>query len=310
MTTGCSTGLSPAVSDNGFESLDETDSFTSLAGTDVQSGSGLPTTTSTGGTSASGGSTGTLTTGEEGESTTWTSGSSGSDTWTSTSTATDEQSDESTVESEASTTETGSSTGDPGTSSSTVSTGEDAGDTVDSSESSSESSTTSTDDSEDSGDMSADETDSSDDCQRRMCLAVNDQAPLAQTTFVYGNPLGISLRARRDMDIIGVELFTGEGSGDNEIAIWSDGPDAEPGEELARANWTLEPENAWQGADFATPVAVADRSTFWLLWYPVANAQASISTTGTQLPYVFTRDDGATWSKASAPWMVRVYCCE
>jgi hypothetical protein len=110
-----------------------------------------------------------------------------------------------------------------------------------------------------------------------------------------------------------IEVFTGNASGQNSIAIWTDdAANNQPLAPLAQGTWMMARNRAWQGANLAQPVALAAGQAFWVVWGPINGAQASIqalSGPGAQV-YRGSFDGGASWNGPwqGDQWKFRIYC--
>jgi hypothetical protein len=109
-----------------------------------------------------------------------------------------------------------------------------------------------------------------------------------------------------------VEVFTGNQSGQNTIAIWShDAANNRPLAQLGSGAWSMGLQRGWQGANLTTPVTLAAGTDCWIVWGCINNSQSSIEGTGAGAqPYRGSFDGGATWSGPfqSWQWKFRVYC--
>lgn len=108
-----------------------------------------------------------------------------------------------------------------------------------------------------------------------------------------------------------VEIFTGEASGQNTIAIWShDGPNNAPLAPLGDGSWQMCARNDWQGAPLLVPVSLAAGQDIWVVWGPINGAQASTSGNGAGAqPYRGSFNGGATWNGPfqSRQWKFRIW---
>jgi hypothetical protein len=95
-----------------------------------------------------------------------------------------------------------------------------------------------------------------------------------------------------------VEIWTGEGTGQNTIAIWSHDPTLnQPLAPLGTGTWRMGSTNGWQGAPLATPVPLAAAQDVWIVWGPVNGSQASVAGTGVGAqPQRGSFDGGLTWN--------------
>jgi len=122
--------------------------------------------------------------------------------------------------------------------------------------------------------------------------------------------------ARLSPPVSAAEVFTGEGTGTNSVAIWTHvAATNAPGVLLASGSWAMSSTNSWQGAALSTPVPLSAGTTYWFVWGCVNGSQASIdlpSTTAITQPYRGSTNAGASWTgpfqSATRPWKFRVTC--
>lgn len=109
-----------------------------------------------------------------------------------------------------------------------------------------------------------------------------------------------------------VEIFTGNGTGTNTIALWShDAVNNRPLAPLAGGSWQMSRLRSWQGANLSAPVLLATGTEFWVVWGPINGSQASTEGTGAGAqPYRGSFDGGQTWNGpfTSRQWKFRIYC--
>lgn len=134
-----------------------------------------------------------------------------------------------------------------------------------------------------------------------------------------GGPLllGIKFTAPSALTVAAIEVFTGEGSGTNTLAIWSH--NAGLNQPLANlggsGSWAMSATNSWQGAALPAPVSLSSATIYWLVWSPVGGSQASVDNPGagavTQ-QYRGSFDGGANWNGpftfSDRPWKFRFTC--
>jgi hypothetical protein len=108
-----------------------------------------------------------------------------------------------------------------------------------------------------------------------------------------------------------VEVFTGEGTGTNSIAIWShDQVLNQPLAPLGSGTWAMGFTNGWQGAPLAAPVALATGQDVWIVWGPINGSQASVQGTGAGAqPQRGSFDGGLTWNGPyqTNQWKFRIW---
>jgi hypothetical protein len=109
-----------------------------------------------------------------------------------------------------------------------------------------------------------------------------------------------------------IEVFTGNQSGQNTVAIWShDAANNRPLALLGSGAWAMGMQRGWQGANLTTPVPLAAATDCWIVWGCVDNSQSSVEGQGAGAQqYRGSFDGGATWSGPfqSWQWKFRVYC--
>lgn len=108
-----------------------------------------------------------------------------------------------------------------------------------------------------------------------------------------------------------VEVFTGERSGTNTIALWSHDPTLnQPLVPLGSGTWQMGFTNSWQGAPLATPVSLTANQDIWIVWAPQNGSQASVQGTGVGAqPQRGSFDGGLTWNGPyqSNQWKFRIW---
>ncbi|HUR26777.1 MAG TPA: hypothetical protein VM509_01210 [Planctomycetota bacterium] len=125
--------------------------------------------------------------------------------------------------------------------------------------------------------------------------------------------IGIKFVAPSAFSATSIEVFTGEGGGQNSVQIWShDAALNQPLAQLSSGSWSMSSANSWQGAALASPVALTSGATYWLGWAPINGAQASVDTSipGNGQSYRGSFDGGQTWSgpfQGSNHWKFRIF---
>lgn len=141
------------------------------------------------------------------------------------------------------------------------------------------------------------------------------------TTMTGGPLIGIAWTPSASVIITRVEVFTGELTGSDFLAIWSDDGGA-PSRPLAALGVTgaflISPPNTWYGADLLTPVAVTAGTKYWVVWDPVGGEQTSCTDAPGDLQQTYWGSSlgdvngGADWfgpfSFADRRWKFRMYC--
>lgn len=143
------------------------------------------------------------------------------------------------------------------------------------------------------------------------CGGINtDDVTYNDGSSTGNRPVGFKHLASSAMDIQRVEVFSGEGTQSNRVAIWSDN-NGEPGAELAGASFRMESAVGWQGASFTDAASIGAGETYWVVWSQQNGAQSSIQATGTDIEYKSSGDGGVTWTQSYfGPWKLKVFCCE
>jgi len=150
----------------------------------------------------------------------------------------------------------------------------------------------------------------------QVCHVEND-GPLFTDNSSAGPP-SVSFAVRftpvHSFTATAVDVFTGEQTGTNGVAIWShNGFSDEPNAPLGAGSWEVGATNQWQGASLWPTVPLNSGATYWMVWTTVANAQMSIqSGVGLGQVYHGSQDGGATWTgpfQTAAHWKFRIECC-
>lgn len=150
------------------------------------------------------------------------------------------------------------------------------------------------------------------------CYAEND-GPGFNDAVSMGGPnllLAIRFTVPPGLTVVGAEVFTGERTGTNTLAIWSDDPMANaPSTSLTSGSWSMTATNSWQGTDLTPPLPLASGVVHWLVWGPQNGAQAAVdlaSPSAIVQSYRGSFNAGATWngpfSSADRPWKFRLFC--
>jgi hypothetical protein len=142
----------------------------------------------------------------------------------------------------------------------------------------------------------------------------NFDGPLFADAVSMGGPnLLVAFKTTMPATVVAtrVEIFTGEGSGSNTIAIWSHDPvNNQPLASLGTGTWTMGNTNTWQGAPLPAPVVLTTGQEVWLVWGPVNGSQASVQGTGAGAqPQRGSFDGGLTWNGPfqSNQWKFRIW---
>jgi len=108
-----------------------------------------------------------------------------------------------------------------------------------------------------------------------------------------------------------LEVFTGERTGLNTIALWShDAVNNAPLAVLGSASWEMSRVNGWQGALLTTPIVLGAMQDVWVVWGCQNSAQSSVQGTGAGAQqYRGSFNGGATWNGPyqSLQWKFRIW---
>ncbi|MFT4625881.1 MAG: hypothetical protein ACI8PZ_004552 [Myxococcota bacterium] len=132
---------------------------------------------------------------------------------------------------------------------------------------------------------------------------VNTDDAFNDAVSAGGVPVAMKYVPPADASVNRVEIFTGEESGDNSVALWSHDPGADqPAVMLASGSWAMSDINGWQGADLDATVALTGGETYWVVWEPIGGAQwtQAADVPGTaDVDYKATFDGYSSWD---GPW--------
>jgi hypothetical protein len=127
-----------------------------------------------------------------------------------------------------------------------------------------------------------------------------DNTTFANNVSMGGPNLLVAFRTAIPTSFVAtrVEVWTGEGTGLNTIAIWSHDPVLnQPQAVLGSGQWRMGNTNGWQGAPLATPVPLSTGQDVWIVWGPINSSQASVQGTGAGAqPLRGSFDGGLTWN--------------
>src|SRR5436190_20922767 len=154
-----------------------------------------------------------------------------------------------------------------------------------------------------------------------VCEAANYSTNAYNDPYFMGGPIvAIAWTPTASVTVSRVEVFTGEGSGNIALAIWSDG--GGPGKPLANLGDTgyfplPSTTDSWQGANLLTPVTVTAGTKYWVVFDPAGGEQAPIqngvgqqywgSYTGT-ITSVAPADWFGPFSFSDHAWKFRMFC--
>lgn len=123
------------------------------------------------------------------------------------------------------------------------------------------------------------------------------------TAVMHGHALlAVQFTVPRCFSATKIEVFSGEASGWNSVALWTDdSAHARPGVELSAGSWSMHPADSWQGAFLSMPVALDCNGTYWMVWGYSDGSQASLDFPESSPGQVFrvSVDGGQSWN---GPW--------
>jgi hypothetical protein len=124
--------------------------------------------------------------------------------------------------------------------------------------------------------------------------------------------LGMSYTATADEEIGRIEVFTGEASGTNSVALWVDDPaSGSPDSVISSGEWKMSSTDGWQGADLDDCVKLTKGDTVWIVWAPINGSQSSLEEAGDDVTYRGSFDGGAKWNGPfTGPWKYKLFCCD
>lgn len=127
-----------------------------------------------------------------------------------------------------------------------------------------------------------------------------------------GIPVGMRYIAPLDLSVDRIEIFTGEQSGSNLIALWSHDPVLDqPSFMLSSGSWMMDDTNSWQGANLDATVELTAGETYWIVWEPVSGAQWTQDLGGDIVTYKATSDDYASWfGPYEQPYKHKLFSCD
>lgn len=147
------------------------------------------------------------------------------------------------------------------------------------------------------------------------CYAAND-GPSFNDGALMGGPW-IAIRFTAPMSIVAqrLEVFTGEAIGLNTLALRThDAALNQPGTQLASSVWNdTSLNNDWKGGTLSSQVALSAGVTYWFVWVPVVDAQASIDSTPPGLGQLYRAsfDNGLSWAgpfqDSFNHWKLRIF---
>jgi hypothetical protein len=145
-----------------------------------------------------------------------------------------------------------------------------------------------------------------------ICVSANDGPLYDDPASITGTGVLIAMRftASRRLRIERCEVFTGEASGTNTLAVWThDYTLNRPHRIVGSGSFTMLLADQWQGVTFPSVVDIGGGPDYWLVWGPVHGSQASVFGSGTGVETRTSSDGGSTWSAAtSVPIKFRCTC--
>lgn len=149
------------------------------------------------------------------------------------------------------------------------------------------------------------------------CYSENNTSTFANNVSMGGPNLLLAIKFTPSATVAvrAIQVFTGEATGANSVALWSHDATANaPARRLSLGTWSMRSANSWQGANLAAPVPLVARTTYWMVWGAQNRSQASVelpkNTRGQQ--YRGSFNGGTTWSgpfqSNSRHWKFRLWC--
>jgi hypothetical protein len=143
-------------------------------------------------------------------------------------------------------------------------------------------------------------------------------SPVFLDNVSMGGPnllVGIKMQVPTAVPATRIEVFTGERSGMNTIAVWShDAAGDRPLASLGGGSWNMGITNSFQGANFTPPVLMVPATTYWIVWGPQNGAQITAENRGPTVPgrqpYRGSFDGGMNWNGPfiDYQWKFRIFC--
>ncbi len=143
----------------------------------------------------------------------------------------------------------------------------------------------------------------------------NFDTPIYDTNNSMGGPnllLGIRTQIPTTTVATRIEIWTGEGTGTNTIALWShDAVNNRPLAPIGGGGWSMGRVNGWQGAQLTAPIPLTAGQDVWVVWGCINGSQSSLQATsgpGAQ-PYRGSFDGGNSWNGPfqSLQWKFRIW---
>ncbi len=149
------------------------------------------------------------------------------------------------------------------------------------------------------------------------CYAENDGPAFGDGTSMGGPDLLLGVRFQPNVTdaVLGIQVFTGEGRGENSVALWThDSASNQPGQPLGTGRFEMSRTNSWQGACLDQAVVITSGQTYWMVWGPQNSSQASVLDVQPGNGQVYRGSfDGARswngpWSDRQNHWKFRLLC--
>ena len=159
-------------------------------------------------------------------------------------------------------------------------------------------------------------------CGRGPCEGNNYDKDNYLDNVSMGGPLvGIDWYPNSSALVSRIEIYTGEVTAPNRLAIWSDNGriPSQPGAFLAATrSFTTGSANGWQGANLMRPLFVRARTKYWVVWDPAGGEQASVTDDPNDIQQTYwgsysgTVTGGTSWygpfSFPDRRWKFRMFC--
>ncbi len=149
--------------------------------------------------------------------------------------------------------------------------------------------------------------------QAQIAHANFDTLVYANGTSMGGPNLMLAMRTQVPTGFTAtrVEVFTGEGTGANTVALWShDATNNQPLAPLGSGSWQMSFTNTWQGAPLTTPVALTSSQDIWVVWSCQNGSQASTQGNGAGgASYRGSTNGGVSWTGpfSGTQWKFRIW---
>lgn len=148
------------------------------------------------------------------------------------------------------------------------------------------------------------------------CHAEND-TPTFNNGTSMGGPnllLAVQFSPTSSFNAKRIEVFTGEQTGTNTVAIWShDAGGNKPSAILSQGSFAMSTTNSWQGADLTSSVSLSAGTTYWMVWGCINGSQAAVEPPQATVGQVYrgSFDGGSSWNGpfqfATSHWKFRIY---